>query len=85
MKKFTTDIGYVVYRITKPELESVDCGNICDFCNTAVNKGYLIPVLNQFVCDGCFEDWKDRGKYCEEDIGHETKISQYYESMIEVE
>lgn len=85
MKKFKTDIGYVVYKITKPELESVDCGNICDFCNTAVNEGYLITVLNQFVCEGCFEDWKDRGKYYEEDIDRETKISQYYESMIEVE
>ena len=85
MEKIITKSGYVAYKVSLEELKKINGGNICDFCNTEINNGYLIPVLNQFYCKECFENWQNNVDYYPEDIRIENSVSEYYELMIKLD
>lgn len=68
--------GYTVYQIPTEEivkLRKIDCfGNLCDSCNQTIEETYYIPVLNWGMCKSCFEDWKQRAIFYQEDLDFEN-------------
>ena len=85
MKKVITKGGLIAYKTTSQELQLIGGLGICDECNTAPGSGYLVPVLNHWMCDKCYEDWQRRAKRYPEDDPIEQKNARYYEAMIPLE
>ena len=46
---------------------------ICDSCNAPINKGAYIyvPVMNQILCQRCFEDWQKNGEWYKKDKNYQ--------------
>jgi hypothetical protein len=82
MKKFRMKCGYVAYVVTIEELANIGGFGICDECNEFALSGYLVPVLNHYMCQSCFEKFDSRANYYKEDIPIENKNAEYYESRI---
>jgi len=85
MKKIKTKAGYIAYETTIEENMLLGGRGVCDDCNSSVPNGYLVPVLNHYVCLECYKDFDDRSKYYPEDIPFETKNAAYFEAMIPME
>lgn len=85
MIKFKNQVGYTVYKITVVECYSFGGLAVCDDCNTfCPSGGYLVPVLNRFMCSDCFNDWNSSCKFYPEDLSFENSIMMYYENMFPV-
>lgn len=83
MKKILTKNGLIAYKTTLPEIQSIGGLGICDECGSFHPEGgYLIPVLNHWQCQKCFNDWKEHAKYYPEDAEFEAKTAKYYETKI---
>lgn len=85
MRKITSKCGYTVYEATAFETMNLGGVGVCDECNTASMRGFLIPVLNHYMCPHCYKEWDERAVYYEEDIPHEQRVAEYYEKMIPME
>ena len=82
MLKFRTECGWIAYKTTAAEIKSIGGLGICDTCNKSSDIGYLVPVLNCWLCEECFNNWKSRAHYYPEDVPVETRRALYYEQMI---
>ena len=82
MKKFTTKQGYLAYRSTARETTYLGGLGICDDCGEFAEKGFLVPVLNHYMCPKCFEKWQSRGTFYPEDLPFEARTAAYYEYRI---
>ena len=82
MKKFHLKNGLIVYESTAAEITLIGGLGICDECNLREPIGYLIPVLNHWMCKSCFEDWKTRARHYPEDDYIEKRNADYYERFI---
>jgi hypothetical protein len=83
MEKFYTYSGLIAYKTTTEEIMSIGGLGICDECGQFIpSGGYLIPVLNHWQCQECFNDWKSRARYYPEDAPFEARCAKYYEAMI---
>lgn len=85
MLKFQTRQGYIAYRCTSEETTLLGGMGICDDCGEFSPNGFLVPVLNHYMCPHCFEDWQNRGRYYPEDIPIEHRHAAYFERMIPME
>jgi len=85
MLKFKLKNGLTVYKTTAIEICSIGGFGICDECGEHSNEGYLIPVLNRWMCSKCYEDWKSYCKHYPEDDRIEARNSEYYEKLIPFE
>lgn len=85
MRRFTTKSGYIAYQATAEEAALLGGRGICDDCGKFSAKGYLIPVLNHYMCPDCFHGWERGSAYYPEDIPVETRTAAYFESMIPLE
>lgn len=85
MKKIKTKCGYIAYEVSRKEITGLGGLGICDHCNTPAEKGWLVPVLNRWLCRKCYEEWNERANFYPEDLWVEEKNCQYYESMIPLE
>lgn len=73
-----------LYYIKMTVSEATKCGFgykpgqcICMYCNNIANPIYYIPVLNDTLCENCFNNWKIRAKKYEEDVTFENnKLTQ---------
>lgn len=72
MKKFTTKQGYIAYACTAQETTYLGGLGICDDCGKAAPNGFLVPVLNRYMCPDCFKEWQTA----------EAKNAAYYEYRI---
>lgn len=85
MIKYELPIGYVAYKISSEECFSFGGLSICDDCGTFCSEGgYLVPVLNHFMCSECFFDWLSRAKFYSEDLDFEQYWVRYYERILSV-
>ena len=85
MIKMKNHLGYVVYKISAEECFSFGGAAICDDCNTFCPQGgYLVPVLNYFMCAHCFWEWNESCKFYPEDLEFERNICYYYERILPV-
>lgn len=83
MEKFYTKSGYIAYKTTFLEITRIGGLGICDECGTVhLEGGYLVPVLNHWQCEECFNDWQSRATYYPEDAPFEARTAKYYEAMI---
>ena len=83
MEKFKIECGLIVYKTTTEEIMSIGGLGICDACGQFHPEGgYLVPVLNWWMCEECFNDWQSRATYYPEDAPFEAKRAEYYEAMI---
>lgn len=85
MIKFKTSSGYLAYRSNAAETLLLGGMGICDHCNELALDGFLVPVLNHYVCPQCFQDWERQGTYYPEDIPIERSTAAYFESKIPLE
>lgn len=85
MKKFVLKNGLTYYEVSLHDLLRIGGAGICDHCGEFHTIGYLIPVLNHWICKACFDEWKkDAKRYPEDDI-YEQETIKYYESKIPLE
>ena len=82
MKKFTLENGLTYYEVSLAELFRIGGAGICDHCGQFHETGYLIPCLNHWICETCFNEWKSYTKHYPEDDKHEQRVIAYYESKI---
>ena len=82
MKQFKSKCGYIIFKCTALEIISIGGLGICDHCNNFSEVGYLIPVLNHWLCESCFLKWDENSTYYPEDIPFEKKNTKYYLSHI---
>ena len=85
MIKTKSKCGYTVYKVTAVEVMRLGGIGVCDECNCAALHGYLVPVLNHYMCQDCYNEWNEQATYYEEDIPYEQRMSEYYEKMIPIE
>lgn len=82
MKKFITRQGYIAYACTALETTYLGGFGVCDDCGEDSGIGYLVPVLNHYMCPACFEEWQARACFYPEDSPFEEKNARYYEHRI---
>lgn len=58
MRKIKTQRGYIAYSCRGSETALIGGMGICDDCGTPASMGYLVPVLNHYMCPECFTDAK---------------------------
>lgn len=85
MKKFYLENGLIAYETTALEITLIGGLGMCDECgkkHKSHEHGYLVPVLNHWMCKDCFADWKCRCRNYPEDARIETRNAKYYECLI---
>ena len=85
MDKFKVECGWTVYQCSSDENALFGGFGICDDCGTFSKIGYLVPVLNHYMCSTCFLDWSKRCKFYSSDVDFERHYIRYYESIIPVD
>lgn len=58
MKKFTAKNGYLAYNVDFEEVSKLGGLAFCDDCNQYATEGFLVPVLNYYMCPQCFARWE---------------------------
>lgn len=76
MAKLTNFKEFKVVECTGRELMTAfkTCYCICDNCGTVKSpsdNGYYIAVLNRWYCEKCYEEFKARARYYDEDKPYE--------------
>lgn len=82
MKKFKTAKGYIVYKAIAAETALLGGIGVCDDCGQETAQGFLVPVLNHYMCPACFQDWEAHGTFYPQDTEIEAKNAAYYERRI---
>ena len=82
MKKLKTKNGLTAYKVTLEENQTIGGFGICDECGKETEEGYLVPVLNHYQCEGCFENFSKRAKRYPEDDHIEQRRISYFENRI---
>lgn len=85
MIKSKVPCGWTYYKTTFAEILAYGGWGICDMCGTVHTEGgYLVPVLNHWLCQSCFDDWKGRTKFYSSDVEFEQSYIKLYESRLPV-
>ena len=82
MRKILLKNGYLAYECSADENTLIGGFGVCDDCCQFSPNGYLVPVLNHYMCPICFLYWMDSTKFYPEDVSFESRNAAYYESMI---
>ena len=85
MKRVITKCGHLAYKTSLDEALKWGGYGICDDCNDFALEGYLVPVLNHWMCEKCFKEWNDRAKFYAGDVPFEKRTAAYYEHLLPVE
>ena len=85
IEKFKTKVGWMVYKIPAKKTQLLGGFGICDCCNSNTDFGYLIPVLNCYYCEKCFQKWEKTAKFYPEDVCAEKKKINYYDNILNLE
>ncbi len=78
MKKFKTKLGHVVFELTRQEMKLIGSPGVCDTCLEKPQVGYLVVVLNRWLCPKCYKEWKTTAKYYPGDRKIEKINEQFY-------
>lgn len=55
---------------------------ICDHCNTPIDKGYFVAVLDNVICEKCYNSWHHRAENYPEDRRAEERIFNRMKSIL---
>ena len=70
--------GFLVIKTSLTEIANIGGLGICDECNKASFVGYLVCVLNHWMCQDCYDQWSKRAKYYPEDSAIEQRNYNRY-------
>lgn len=73
------------YKATAMETTLIGGFGVCDTCNDYADKGYLVPVLNRYLCDDCFKSFCTRHRYrklTNAEMHYMRIVEKQYESAI---
>ena len=59
--------GYYYAEVTSDECLQWGGLGVCDLCGKNFDKGYLVWVLSDCICQSCFDDWMTHQTRYEED------------------
>lgn len=82
MRKIKSRVGYLVYEVTAQDTVKLGGQGICDTCGKPSPKGYLVAVLNSYLCPKCYEVWDARSLMYSEDMPLERKREAYFNSVL---
>ncbi len=82
MQKIMTRSGYIAYKTTAEEVKKLGSICVCDECGRKAASGYLVPVLNHWMCESCFDEWQRDARYYPADVPIQNRRAAYYESVI---
>lgn len=72
-KIHTNDKGFLIIKMSNEEFLSIGGLSRCDGCNTLMEEGYYIAVLNYAYCKKDFNEWYDRAERYPEDSSYERR------------
>ena len=84
MEKFKMDCGLIAYRAAAEDTCELGGAGICDECGEFAAKGFLIPVLNHYQCESCFQAFQEFATYYPEDAEIEQRNEVYFEERIPI-
>ena len=85
MVKFKIPCGWRVFHTTYGEIISFGGLGICDDCSTLHTEGgYLVPVLNHWMCQSCFDEWRFRTQFYPSDVCFEQINIDIYQEYLPV-
>lgn len=76
--------GFKIIQTSRSEMVSIFGFAVCDYCNSITETGYLICVLNQWYCPGCYEGFVKRQTNHPEDRKIEERNFIAYTEMFNV-
>lgn len=82
MIKFEIPVGWKSYLVSSDELLNIVGMGICDDCNEFSKNGFLVPVLNHYMCPQCFLDWISVCKFYPSDVEFEKHYCSVFETLI---
>ena len=78
--------GFKVLKVSRlrmlERLWKYGCIGICDFCAEIVDEGYYVAVLNQWLCQECYEDWMRTAINYPEDREIEQRNYEAYKEIL---
>lgn len=74
--------GFRVIKTSNTECIEWGGAAVCDHCNAAASFGYLVSVLNHWICPECFDEWYKGAKRYEEDMPYEQRRMNEYKSAL---
>ena len=76
---------FLVIEVSRNECIGWGGAAICDSCNAPAENGYYIAVLNSWFCPKCYEEWKKRAKWYQEDVNVERRNYAAYAKILGIE
>jgi len=74
MEDYINEKGHMVAKMTAQETMKLGGVGICGSCNS-INQtgldGHYIAALNDWFCNGCYEEWAERSEFYQEDVQFE--------------
>lgn len=86
MIKMLLKNGYIAYQVKSEEFNKIfkSQKSKCDQCKDQINIGYLVPIINEYLCGHCFLEWLKEYPYYPEDLWYEKIYEDSYEKYIPV-
>ncbi len=81
MIKTKSKAGLVVYEVTAEDIKKLGGHGICDHCNNYAKNGFLVAILNSYLCPSCYQKWDNQSQRYEEDIPIEKRREEYYDKV----
>lgn len=86
MKEVENSKGFKVLKVSRQRmLEKLwehGCVGICDFCAESPEYGYYVAVLNQWICQECYDDLMRTAINYPEDRSVEARNYEIYKSIL---
>ena len=79
MEKFKMECGLIAYRASATETYEFGGAGICDECGEFAPHGFLVPVLNHYQCESCFQEFNARAIAYPEDAEIEKRYASWFE------
>lgn len=77
--------GFKVIEISRQELlkklSQYGCIGICDFCGNPTEVGYYVAVINQWLCQDCYQDFISKVSHCIDDKPIEDRNFKFYSKL----
>lgn len=82
MQKLNAKNGCIAYKVTAEDIGKLGGFGVCDNCNRFAAEGYLVPILGDYLCEHCYQDWQSTAQYYPEDAPYESETAKRYERII---
>ena len=82
IKPVTNEKGFLILLVDREDMAiMLDSPGVCDHCNQMPETGYLVAVLNHWLCPKCTKEFLERAVRYDEDIPIEKRNHEYYLHM----